>query len=168
MADEEQTDPLNQGQGELALTPAMVRFIESLGLYYENFGVPRIGGRMLGLMLLVSQPISAEQIAATLRISRGSVSTNVRTLGLMNMIDQVSLPGDRRDYFIFSPTAWQRATQGRIEGMRGLQAIGEQGLAALPADDPARRNVKGMVRWTQRMIEADIRILEEWNTAESD
>ncbi|MCW5851616.1 MAG: ArsR family transcriptional regulator [Anaerolineae bacterium] len=149
-------------QAEVRLSPEMVRFVESMGLFYESYSVPRIGGRILGLLLLVSEPLTAEQIATTLRISRGSVSTNLRTLGMLNLVDQTTFPGDRRDFFVFSPSAWDRATQARIQGMQGLQAIAHQGLAALPTDDPARRNVEGLVRWTERMIASDRRALAEW------
>lgn len=150
------------GQEAVVLTPELERFVESMGLFYESYGVPRIGGRIIGLLLVSSEPMSAEQIATTLLISRGSVSTNLRTLGMLGLVDQVGIPGDRRDYFVFAPNAWDQATQARIQGMQGFQALGEQGLAALPPDSAARPHLEGMIRWAKAMQESDQHALERW------
>ena len=64
----------------LEMTESQRKFIEKLGFYYESYGVPRIGGRMLGLLLVAGEPVSAEQMSATLLVSRSSISTNIRLL----------------------------------------------------------------------------------------
>lgn len=79
---------------EFELDEAKLLFIEKLGVYYEDYGIPRIGGRILGLMLVSGQPLTAEQIATHLKVSRGSVSTNVRLLA-SGGVDRANI-GSRR------------------------------------------------------------------------
>ncbi len=62
------------------LTPELSRFIEGMGMYFENQGIPRIGGRMLGLLMIAHRPLSAEDLARILKVSRASLSTNFRSL----------------------------------------------------------------------------------------
>ncbi len=40
------TDPLRQGKFA-KLSPGLARSIGSMGLYFENMGIPRIGGAFL-------------------------------------------------------------------------------------------------------------------------
>ncbi|MCG8352640.1 MAG: MarR family transcriptional regulator, partial [Chloroflexales bacterium] len=104
-------------QATPVLTAEVSHFIENMGLYYENQGVPRIGGRILGLLLMTVQQLSAEHIAATLAVSRSSVSTNIRLLLASGLVEKVAFPGDRRDYYRFAPSAWERAIMLRMENV---------------------------------------------------
>ena len=144
------------------LSREVQRFIENVGLFYERQGIPRIGGRIVGLLLVADSPLSAEQIATTLGVSRASVSTNLRALGTLSLIEPASVPGARCDYYQFSARAWERATQARIQAMQGLGALAEQGLDALPDDNAARGRLARLLSWTQRMAASDRQALDEW------
>ena len=50
----------------MKLNAPLTRFIENLAQYFESFGIPRIGGRILGLLLVSSEPLSAEAISTIL------------------------------------------------------------------------------------------------------
>lgn len=75
------------------------RFIEKHALLMEADGLPRIAGRLAGLFLVEGGPISFSELADRLQASRGSVSTNTRLLVERGIIERVSLPGERQDYF---------------------------------------------------------------------
>ncbi len=54
----------NGDKDELLLTPEDHRFIEALGLHFEKqAGFPRIGGRMLGLLMLAPKPLALGRAA---------------------------------------------------------------------------------------------------------
>ena len=87
------------GAAEFALHAAEVRFIEGMGLALEEDRLPRIAGRLVGLLILSPQPLRFDHLAERLGVSRGSISTNTRLLENMGVIERVTRPGDRRDYF---------------------------------------------------------------------
>jgi hypothetical protein len=49
------------------LTPELSQFIDGMGMYFESQGIPRIGGRMLGALMIAHWPLSAEDLALLLR-----------------------------------------------------------------------------------------------------
>jgi hypothetical protein len=54
-------------------------FADDIGLFYEQFGFPRIWGRVLGWLVVCQPDIqSAEELATALHASRGSVSDRGR------------------------------------------------------------------------------------------
>ena len=103
--------PDNSGDSPLEDKPELSQFIENMGLHYEAYGVPRIGGRLLGLLMISNRPLAAEEMAETLQVSRSSVSTNLRTLLMAELVEKVSLPGDRVDYYVLSDLAWQKRSK---------------------------------------------------------
>jgi biotin operon repressor len=123
-----------------SLTPEQQEFIERVGLYFAQYHLSRIGGRLLGLLLLVDRPVGIEEMATLLGVSRASVSTNIRETADFGLTERVGIPGDRRDYYRFSEDAWHRGLEARIVGTLQLRRIAEQGLAALQGNDTTASN----------------------------
>jgi DNA-binding transcriptional regulator GbsR (MarR family) len=91
-------------------------FIERMGLALESDGLPRIAGRIFGLLLVSEDARSLDELAGELRVSKGSVSTDARLLEQRGVVERISRPGDRRDYYrvqpdLFSHTMAQRLTR---------------------------------------------------------
>lgn len=135
---------------------ALSRFIENMGLHYEEYGVPRIGGRIMGLLMFAQRPYSADEIADALQVSRSSISTNLRTLLMADLIEKVSLPGERVDYFLFSPDAWQHALEMRLAGSFALREMAEETLEELQDDNPARARLEQLRDWSE-LLEKTVR-----------
>ncbi len=146
------------------LSSELTSFIESMGRYFESYGIPRIGGRMLGLLLISHEPLSAESIASVLKVSRGSISTNFRLLLASGLAEKVTFPSDRTTYYTFPLTAWEKAMKVEIEGTASLGRLAQQGLAALPADNPARSRLEGMAEWVNMISEVYHKMLTEWRS----
>lgn len=103
------------------------KLIEDFGLFWERYGLPRILGRMYGLLLLSNEHhLSLEQIAAELNISKASASTIARQLNAMTMIEKSTIPGDRRDYYRISDDNYIRSTEASMLGGLMLAAHIEQ------------------------------------------
>jgi DNA-binding transcriptional regulator GbsR (MarR family) len=139
------------------------RFIDGLGAYYESYGVPRIGGRIIGLLMTSGAPLSSEEIGSSLRVSRASVSTNVRLLLLCGFVEAARRDG-RTEYYTIAADAWARAVDARIDGFRRLRALAEQGAAALRGDAEAARKVREMADWADAMMLGHERIRAEWKS----
>ncbi|HZS92341.1 MAG TPA: transcriptional regulator [Chloroflexota bacterium] len=121
------------------LSPGMQQFIESLGVYFEHLEMPRIAGRILGLLLVADRPLTLDDMAASLRVSRGSASTNIRLAVQAGVAELVGFPGDRHDYYRLADDAWEHNIRRGIKLTTMLRRIVEEGLAALEPDDCAAR-----------------------------
>jgi DNA-binding transcriptional regulator GbsR (MarR family) len=103
------------------------RFVEKAGVLWENDGLPRIAGRIFGLMLISEDALSLDEIADMLGVSKASVSTDTRLLERMGFVERVSKPGDRRDYYQHTDRSFERAIAQRIRRMHELASLIESG-----------------------------------------
>ncbi len=144
------------------VTPALSKFIESLGGYFESFGIPRIGGRMLGLLLTSEQPLSSENISAILKVSRASISTNLRMLLAVGWAEKTSFPGDRTTYYVFPENGFEKIFAMEIQASSTQKRFVEQGLSALPPKDSTRGRLEGLADWADFLIEFWQKAQIEW------
>jgi len=72
------------------------RFIDDLGHLYARFGLSVTFGRALALLLLTDQPISLEDLAAQLEVSKSAVSVAARDLERVGLARRLTSPGSRR------------------------------------------------------------------------
>lgn len=140
------------------------RYVEDFGLFFEQFGLARMVGRVLGLLLISDPPErSAEELAGALRASRGSISSATRSLVQMGLVQRLSRPGERRDYFRVRPGAWNELMRQEMASITRLRRMAEQGLQILDSADPeARRGLEEMrdfYAYWERELPA---VLERW------
>lgn len=101
-------------------------FIERMGLALESDGLPRIAGRIFGLLLVSEDCRSLDQIAAELRVSKASVSTNARLLEQRGVLERNSRPSDRRDYYRVPPDLFSHTMAQRLQRWQRInEAIGD-------------------------------------------
>lgn len=100
-------------------------FIERMGLALESDGLPRISGRIFGLLLVSEDARSLDDLAGELRVSKASVSTNARLLEQRGVLERVSHTGDRRDYYRVPPDLFSHTMAQRLaHWQRFHEAIG--------------------------------------------
>ena len=153
--------PPNQNKFK-KLSPELTRFIESMGMYFESQGVPRIGGRILGLLLIAHEPLTADSIGTILKVSRASISTNIRLLTNSGLVEKTSLLHDRITYFVFSDTAWEQAMLVGVQKAKVMKDLAQQGMAALPDGDSARERLGRTIQWANLVAEVYEKIHIEW------
>ncbi len=74
--------------------------IEKTGLLFEQFGMTRMSGRILGYLMVNDEPqVSFDEFTRELGASKSTISTNLRVLLQMVYIRQVTLHGDRKTYY---------------------------------------------------------------------
>ena len=115
-------------------------FIEKVGLFLEADGAPRISGRILGLLLLTPGDSSLDDLADTLQVSKASVSTNARLLESWGIVDRTSRPGDRRDYYRIADDAQGRMLERRLNRMRQLRELVDEGARTVAVQDETVRS----------------------------
>lgn len=106
---------------------ACERFIERMGEHMELEGMPRISGRLFGLLLVDPGPISFSALAERLAVSRGSVSTNARLLEGKGLIERVDVEGERQDYFRIADRPFVNMIHGIAARMRETMTMIDEG-----------------------------------------
>lgn len=81
------------------MTPMMERFVFHFGEMGSRWGFNRTVGQMYGLIVLSETPLSANDIAEALGISRGNVSMGLKELQSWRLLKVHHVPGDRKEYF---------------------------------------------------------------------
>ncbi|MBM4448335.1 MAG: MarR family transcriptional regulator [Chloroflexi bacterium] len=125
------------------------QFAEEVGIVFEQTGMPRMAGRILGWLLISDPPHqSTEQLTKALLASKGSVSTMTRLLIQLGLIERISLPGVRRDYFRLRSDAWQHMIgRGLTEEIKMVRQLAERGLRLLGDKTPVTRT------WLEEMVD---------------
>ncbi|OGN99101.1 MAG: hypothetical protein A2Z71_10950 [Chloroflexi bacterium RBG_13_50_21] len=113
-----------------------IHFIEDIGLYFEQMGLPRMAGRILGALLISDPPAqSITDLGERLHASKSSISIMARLLVERGLIERVASPVPRRDYYRFKPGGWSIYMRQWLGLMSGLHQITERGML-LMADKP--------------------------------
>lgn len=107
-------------------------FVEEVGIFFEQSGLPRMAGRILGWLLISDPPHqSTDELAEVLLASKGSISTVTRLLIRIGLIERVSLPGQRHDYFRIKPGAWNQLIKESLVQTTAMRQLAEHGLVLL-------------------------------------
>lgn len=101
------------------------RFIDAGGNTTHAFGLGRLIGRMFALLYLQPGPLSLEEIAGRLDISKASASTTIRQLEEWHAVCHRPVEGDRRDYYEAETDFRVIVKQGLLPGIR--QKLGSAG-----------------------------------------
>ncbi len=115
-------------------------FVEDISLYFEQMGLPRTAGRVLGVLLICDPPAqSLTDLCELLQASKSSISTTTRLLTEMGLIERAVSPLPRQVYFQFKAGGWLVFIRQRLSLWASLHQIAEQGLEVLQDRDPELR-----------------------------
>lgn len=144
---------------------AKKHFAEDVGLLFEQEGMPRMAGRILGWLLIAeTSETSLQELAEVLRASKGSISTMSRMLIRMGVVERVSLPGHRRDYVRLKPGAWSQLMAEETEQMESWREVAERGLKLLESKSPEARDYLVEIRDLAAFLAEEYPLLlERWD-----
>ncbi len=137
---------------------ALDRFIESAGKISANMlgMVNKVGGQIYALLFLSRDPLSLDEIAEILGVSKGNISVNVRLLEELKLVKKVWVKGSRRDYYEANRDYprkllkgfFDRIREGIDESMRLINRCQGQFQEALPvvkSDEEAQKDADFMM-----------------------
>jgi DNA-binding transcriptional regulator GbsR (MarR family) len=81
------------------LEQAKEKFVNAWGTLGSNWGINRTMAQVHALLLVSSNPLSAEDIMAELNISRGNANMTVRELINWGLVFKVNQKGERKEFF---------------------------------------------------------------------
>ncbi len=141
---------------------AVSEFVEKIGRYFEQQGLARSTGRVLGLLMLADEPLSLDTISQRLDISKASVSLGTRVLEAGQMVDRVTKRGDRRTYYQLAVEAWPRLFRQKNKTMNYLADLAAEGRRLVDGDSKAAVRLQLMEDFTRYLGDELDKALSQW------
>jgi len=89
--------------------------IQSFGEAYKAFGLSKLMGHIVALMIFSPHPLSLDDICKQLKRSKGPVSQIIRRLRDKNLLRKVWVPGSRKDYYEAHPDIFENAFRNNFD-----------------------------------------------------
>lgn len=144
-------------------------YVEEIGLFFANAGLPRMPGRILG-WLLVCEPAhqSADELATALQASSGSVSMAVQMLVRAGAVERHTVPGSRRTYYRLRPGFWLHEAEEKAKQAAAWRKLADRGLSMLADQDADRSQRLEEMRDMYTFLEQEYaRIDRRWRERQS-
>ena len=157
------------------ISKARERVIDSIGKNMDLYGITLSIGHLYGYMYFNEGPVTLDELSRTMGMSKTSMSTGVRTLLDLKMIDKVWGKGTRKDLFEVVPDwhqnfsdyfsiKWRKAVEGNMTALnKSLTEIRQMKieyadepdlLRLLHTDELKIEEAIKYYRWLLKLIEA--------------
>ena len=146
------------------------QFVGEVGVVFEQTGLPRMAGRIFGWLLISDPPYqSTDQLAEVLIASKGSISTMTRLLTQVSLIERLSLPGVRQNYFRLRTDALSNMIKRGVEDeIKMFRELAEHGLELLAEEKSLHRKWLEEMRERYAFFERELPpLLERWQQGDA-
>lgn len=165
-------DQLSQQEQDM-VQKVRKRVIEAIGRNMSLYGVSLSTGHLYGLLFFADKPMTLDEMGEEMKMSKTSMSTSVRTLLDLNMVNKVWEKGSRKDLYEveydwyqtftdYFAIEWRKAVETNIQILRRSieeinKLMGEEqnGVRAILEQD--KRKMEEAVRyynWLDRLIDS--------------
>lgn len=124
------------------MTPKIQNFVFHFGEMGSRWGFNRTVGQIYALLVIVEDPICANEIGEALGISRGNVSMGLKELNSWQLVQTIHKPGDRKDYYHTKGSIWDMANKVFEERRKREMDPTLSLLRDLMLDEPANEQEK--------------------------
>ena len=140
------------------------QYIEEVGMVFEQSGLSRTAGRILGRLLISDPPHQdLNELADSLEASKSGVSTESRMLIRIGLIERIRIPGERRNYYRITPGIWERSLQSKMEQITAFRQLADRGLDLLKKESPERRQPLESMHSLYALFERELpTLLKRW------
>jgi DNA-binding transcriptional regulator GbsR (MarR family) len=108
--------------------------IQEFGNLYETYGLKRLEGLIVGLLLTQEEPASLDDMVKVLNHSKGPISVAVRRLADIGLIKKVNGPVNRRNYYAAHPDIFYNNFKFNMATVRKNREIAERFLERIEED----------------------------------
>ena len=95
------------GKEKRTLSPSEAAVSDVVGRLIEFWGFKRNMGRIWSVLYLSPEPLSAEDLRQTLKLSSGAVSMTVNELLRWGIVRKVWVQGERKDFYTAEVQLWR-------------------------------------------------------------
>mgnify|MGYP001213457181 CR=1 FL=1 len=101
--------------------------IQRFGDAYKAFGLSKLMGHIIALLLFSPEPLSLDEITKQLGRSKGPISQIVRRLRDKRLIRKVWMPNNnRKDFYEVEPEIFEHAFRNNLELIKNNTRIAKQ------------------------------------------
>src|SRR5690554_6717968 len=104
-------------------------YIEQVGLFYEQYGLPKMAGRILGYLISSDSDNNSFEDLQKSKASKGSISGNINLLLKQGMIVKHMISGDRKSYYKMSLNSLESILDSKVNSVTQFKMILETGLS---------------------------------------
>ena len=136
---------------------------ERLALALTQGGMQRMVARTLAAFLFADRDsLTAADLVERLGASTGSVSSAVRMLRTVGVVEPAPVPGSRREHHRLREDAWPTLMSSQNTMIGLMRDIGEAGLATVPPDGPAAGRLRRMRDFHEFLLAELPALLQRW------
>jgi hypothetical protein len=136
---------------------------ERFALTLTEYGLQRMIARVMAALLFSQQDaMTAGEIGDQLGVSSGAMSTALKQLTGMGLVERVPAPGSRREHFRFRDGAWATLMSNQNAVLNLMTSAAEDGLTAAGSGTPAGRRLTEMRDFYGYMLEQMPALIEQW------
>ncbi len=126
-------------------------------------GMQRSTARVMTALVYTEQDtMTAADLGAELSISSGAVSTAIKHLMPVGLIERVPAPGSRRDHYRFRAGAWAALMSQQNTLLATMHNAAQEGLDATSADTVTARRLHEMQDFYSFMLDELVPLIERW------
>ena len=148
----------------MSKTETLRAYIEEVTLVLEQTGLPRTASRILAWLLVCHPPEQTmNDLMDALQMSKSSVSAATQSLIQFKLIERVSLPRKRRDYYRIQRGVWTRLLAARVAEISRLREVADKGLGFIEnTDTTSIQRLREMHEYVTFLEEEWQQLVEHW------
>jgi DNA-binding transcriptional regulator GbsR (MarR family) len=137
-----------------------IEFSRFAGELAESLSFNKSLGQIYGLLFLNREPLSLDDVAKQLNMSKGNASVNLRILESWGAVRPTSVSGSRRDYYEANMNIKQLALKRLTEGFARRIDHAEEAISKLLAKMESGEGQAGEKKSLERIKEVHSMMLE--------
>jgi DNA-binding transcriptional regulator GbsR (MarR family) len=136
---------------------------ERLALTLTSGGMQRMTARVMCALLFAEQEtVTAGELSEWLTISPGTVSTAIKSLTNVGLVERVPAPGSRREHFRFRDGAWAILMSSQNEIIKTMQEAANEGIDAVGEDSIAGHRLAEMRDFYTYLMAELPAVIDRW------
>ncbi len=117
---------------------------------------------MTALLYTEQNTMTAADLCEELSISSGAVSTAVKHLMPVGLIERVPAPGSRRDHYRFRGGAWAALMSQQNTMLATMRDAAQEGIDAAESDSVTARRLHEMQDFYTYMVNELVPLIDRW------
>jgi DNA-binding transcriptional regulator GbsR (MarR family) len=141
---------------------------EQLALTLAGGGMQRMAARTLAVFLFTDQEsVTAGDIVDRLEASAGSVSSAIKSLLTVGLIERLPAPGSRREHYQLRDNAWATLFTSQNAVIQAMLQAAAAGIATTASGDPAHQRLTEMHDFYEFLLGEIPALLDRWHQQSS-